>query len=69
MENLHTLLKPEAIDTELTESPVGVDGQPLNPHTLSVLLVVMMLQLREPHATLWPFPKPEATGDIFEAMM
>eukprot|EP00959_Pyramimonas_sp_CCMP1952_P084383 1765133-Pyramimonas_sp.AAC.1 len=28
-----------------------------------------MLQLREPRATLWPFPNPEATGDIFEAMM
>eukprot|EP00959_Pyramimonas_sp_CCMP1952_P193615 4048690-Pyramimonas_sp.AAC.1 len=38
MENLHALLKPDAIDTELTESVVGVDGQPLNPHTLRVLL-------------------------------
>eukprot|EP00959_Pyramimonas_sp_CCMP1952_P388124 8133200-Pyramimonas_sp.AAC.1 len=29
----------------------------------------MMLQLREPRATLWPFPYPDATGDILEAMM
>eukprot|EP00959_Pyramimonas_sp_CCMP1952_P295103 6172131-Pyramimonas_sp.AAC.1 len=29
----------------------------------------MMIQLREPRATLWPFPHPEATGDIIEAAM
>eukprot|EP00959_Pyramimonas_sp_CCMP1952_P112069 2343710-Pyramimonas_sp.AAC.1 len=29
----------------------------------------MMIQLREPRATLWPFPRPEATGDILEAAM
>eukprot|EP00959_Pyramimonas_sp_CCMP1952_P190133 3977509-Pyramimonas_sp.AAC.2 len=29
----------------------------------------MMIQLREPRATLWPFPYPEATGDIVEAVM
>eukprot|EP00959_Pyramimonas_sp_CCMP1952_P444822 9313900-Pyramimonas_sp.AAC.1 len=28
-----------------------------------------MLQLREPRATLWPFPFPEATGDVIEAAM
>eukprot|EP00959_Pyramimonas_sp_CCMP1952_P272083 5688911-Pyramimonas_sp.AAC.1 len=28
-----------------------------------------MLQLREPRATLWPFPFPEATGDVVEATM
>eukprot|EP00959_Pyramimonas_sp_CCMP1952_P135580 2836625-Pyramimonas_sp.AAC.1 len=69
MENLYALLKPEGIDTELTDALIGVDGQPLSPHALRVLLVVMMLQLREPRAALWPFPNPEVTGDIFEAMM
>eukprot|EP00959_Pyramimonas_sp_CCMP1952_P169953 3550611-Pyramimonas_sp.AAC.1 len=28
-----------------------------------------MLQLREPRATPWPFPHPEATGGIIEAAM
>eukprot|EP00959_Pyramimonas_sp_CCMP1952_P335461 7023826-Pyramimonas_sp.AAC.1 len=69
MGNLHALLKTDKIDTDVTQSLVGDDGLPLNPHTLRVLLVVMMLQPREPRATLWPFPHPEATGDILEAMM
>eukprot|EP00959_Pyramimonas_sp_CCMP1952_P252542 5276383-Pyramimonas_sp.AAC.1 len=59
MENLHALLKPEGINTELTGALIGADGQPLSPHAFRVLLVVMVLQLREPRATLWPFPNPE----------
>eukprot|EP00959_Pyramimonas_sp_CCMP1952_P148049 3097995-Pyramimonas_sp.AAC.1 len=69
MENLHALLQPDKIDAGVTQTLVSDDKQPLNPPTLRVLLVVMVLQLREPRATLWPFPCPEATGDILEAMM
>eukprot|EP00959_Pyramimonas_sp_CCMP1952_P004354 91509-Pyramimonas_sp.AAC.1 len=34
MENLRALLKPDTIDADFTQSLVGIDGQPLNPHTL-----------------------------------
>eukprot|EP00959_Pyramimonas_sp_CCMP1952_P392771 8230059-Pyramimonas_sp.AAC.1 len=67
MENLSALFQHEGIDAKLADTPVSAGGQPLSPHALRVLLLVMMLQLREPRATLWPFPNPEVTGDIFEA--
>eukprot|EP00959_Pyramimonas_sp_CCMP1952_P240114 5017781-Pyramimonas_sp.AAC.1 len=67
--HLHPLRSPDTIGNDLTHALQGGDGQPLSPPALRVLLVVMMLQLREPRATLWPFPFPEATGDIIEAAM
>eukprot|EP00959_Pyramimonas_sp_CCMP1952_P232108 4850479-Pyramimonas_sp.AAC.1 len=69
MEHLHSLLRPEQADSIITPALRGNDGRALNAPTLRVLLVAMMLQLREPRATLWPFPHPEATGDIIEAAM
>eukprot|EP00959_Pyramimonas_sp_CCMP1952_P158699 3319393-Pyramimonas_sp.AAC.1 len=69
MQHLKSRLRTGQANSELRRSLLSSDGRPLDTPTLRVLLVVMMIQLREPRATLWPLPHPEATGDIIEAAM
>ena len=68
-EYMSAVLSPNDAGWDERMQLTGPDGNPISSHWAKSALAMQLLLVREPHAFMFPYGEPEATGDVIEAVL